>query len=106
MLWPGTLIAAEKKFSRGGVFLFAILASGGDLGAALIPQLVGIVTDAVSGSALATRLSSSLSMTNEQIGMRVGMLFATLFTLIAIVIFYAIYKNRNKGDLNNENQDS
>lgn len=106
MLWPGTLIAAEKKFPLGGVFLFAILASGGDLGAALIPQLVGIVTDAVSGSAFATRLSSSLSMTSEQLGMRVGMLFATLFTLIAIVIFYTIYRTRNKEDMNNENQSS
>ena len=102
MLWPGTLIAAEKKFPLGGVFLFAILASGGDLGAALIPQLVGIVTDAVADTDAAIRLGTRLSMTGEQIGMRAGMLLATLFALIAILIFYIIFKIHNKEDVKNE----
>ncbi|MBR6681793.1 MAG: MFS transporter, partial [Clostridia bacterium] len=41
MLWPGSLIAVADLFPQGGVFIYAMMAAGGDLGASVGPQLVG-----------------------------------------------------------------
>jgi MFS family permease len=106
MLWPGTLIVAEKKFPTGGVFIFAMMASGGDLGASVVPQLVGIVTDTVSSSSLAAKIGASLSLTAEQVGMRAGLMVASLFPIIAIFVFAYILKSTRKEEKIDENQDS
>ena len=45
MLWPGSLIVASDRFPQGGVFIFAMMAAGGDLGASVGPQLIGVITD-------------------------------------------------------------
>ena len=45
MLWPGTLIVSTDKIPKGGIMLFALMASGGDLGASVAPQLLGSITD-------------------------------------------------------------
>ena len=102
MLWPGTLIVAEKKFPYGGVFIFAMMASGGDLGASVVPQLVGIVTDTVAESSLAVRLAEFFSLSVEQIGMRCGMLVAAIFPIIAIFVFLYILRSTKKEDKNND----
>lgn len=45
MLWPGTLIMMEEKIPCVGVAAYALMASGGDLGASVAPQLLGIIAD-------------------------------------------------------------
>ncbi len=45
MLWPGTLILMEEKIPGVGVAAYAIMAAGGDLGASVAPQLLGIIAD-------------------------------------------------------------
>lgn len=92
MLWPGSLIAASDRFTDGGVFIFAVMAAGGDLGASVGPQLVGLITDTViiNGQSLATQLS----LTPEQLGMKIGMLFASLFPLLAIFVFKKLSKSK------------
>ena len=102
MLWPGSLIIAEKRVPLGGVFIYAMMASGGDLGASVVPQLLGIVTDAVSESAFAARLGESLSLSAEQIGMRCGMLIAAIFPIIAIFVFLRIFRTKDRKELKNE----
>ena len=96
MLWPGTLIVAADKFPLGGVFIYALMASGGDLGASVVPQLVGIVTDVVSESALAQTLGNQLSLTTEQVGMKAGMIAASIFPMMAIIVYAYIYKTRKR----------
>jgi len=98
MLWPGSLIVAEKKFPLGGVFIFAMMASGGDLGASVVPQLVGIVTDAISASSLAAKIGAALSLSTEQVGMRAGMLIAAIFPIVAIAVFTYILKTKKTGE--------
>jgi fucose permease len=63
MLWPGNLIVASDKFPQAGVFIYAIMAAGGDLGASVGPQLVGIIADAAIASPFAVSLAESLSVT-------------------------------------------
>ncbi|MBR5140618.1 MAG: hypothetical protein IKV16_06130, partial [Clostridia bacterium] len=103
MLWPGSLIVAAEKFPLGGVFIYAMMASGGDLGASVVPQLVGIVTDKVSASELGARIASSLSISPEQVGMRAGMLVASIFPIIAIAVFLYLFKTRKKEVSKDEN---
>ena len=92
MLWPGSLIVASNKFSDGGVFIFAVMAVGGDLGASVGPQLVGIIIDAVIDKG--EILANTLGYTTEQLGMKTGILFAMLFPLIAIFVYKKLSKNK------------
>lgn len=96
MLWPGSLIVASDRFPSGGVFIFALMASGGDFGASVGPQLVGVVTDAVLESSWGIELASKLSLSVEQVGMKLGMLVGMLFPLIAVLVYFIIWKQSKK----------
>lgn len=96
MMWPGSLIVASDKFPKGGVLIFALMAAGGDCGASVGPQLVGIITDLTISSSFAVNLSANLGITVEQLGMKAGMLVGSLFPLFAILVFTLLYKKRDK----------
>ena len=96
MLWPGNLIAASDRIPDGGVFLYAMMASGGDLGASVVPQIVGIVTDKVMGNEAMINFASKLGMEAEQLGMRSGMLIGMVFPLIAIPLYISFIKDKKK----------
>ena len=69
MLWPGTLIFMEENMPHLGVAAYALMAAGGDLGASVAPQLMGIVVDEVTQSDLALSLAQKLSLTPTDIAM-------------------------------------
>lgn len=96
MLWPGSLIVASDRFPTGGVFIFAMMAAGGDLGAAAGPQLIGVITDFVIENPTFVSLANDFSMAPEQLGMKAGMLAGMLFPLLAIPVYLAIKKNRKE----------
>ncbi len=77
MLWPGTLIYAEEKIKGLGVAAYAMLAAGGDMGASVVPQIVGVVTDIFGADAFA---------------MRMGMLAASVFPLLGVILIIFIKK--------------
>ncbi len=66
MLWPGALILMEEKMPGLGVAAYALMAAGGDLGAALAPQLMGIVAD--------------------RAGLQAGMLVTSLFPILGVIV--------------------
>lgn len=103
MLWPGTLIIASQKFSSAGVMIFALMAAGGDFGASVGPQLVGIVTDAVIVNPKAIDLANKLSITVEQLGMKCGMLVGMIFPLLATFVYLIIWKGMGKSKNRNKN---
>ena len=94
MLWPGNLVVASARFPQGGVFIYAMMAAGGDLGASVGPQLIGIITDAVIANPSAAAFASSLSLAPEQLGMKLGMLVGMLFPLAAIPLYRYIWKTQ------------
>lgn len=98
MLWPGALIFMEEKLPGAGVAAYALMASGGDLGASIAPQLMGIVVDKVTASSFAADLATQTGLTAEQIGMKSGMLLTTVFPLIgivALVVTVRYFKKKN-----------
>ena len=77
LLWPGTLIVAAERIPTGGVVMYALLAAGGDLGSSVVPQLIGLITDASIG----------LLPGGEQTGMKLGMLLGACCPILAAFIF-------------------
>ena len=97
VLWPGCLIVAADKFPDAGVFIYAVMAAGGDLGASVGPQLVGIIADATMAIPAAAELASGLCISVEQLGMKLGMLVGMLFPLSAIFLYAHLCKIKKKG---------
>ena len=96
MLWPGNLVVASDRFPSGGVFIFAMMAAGGDLGASVGPQLVGVVTDAVISIKELALFAESLGLTADQLGMKLGILVGMLFPLAGIPLFAYIRHARKE----------
>lgn len=101
MLWPGTLILMEEKYPGLGVVAYAIMAAGGDFGASVAPQMIGIVVDNVAVSSWALEMSSTIGITAEQIGMKTGILSASIFPILGIflLIFMKHYFKKEKNTL-------
>ena len=96
MLWPGTLVVAADKFPNAGVFIFALMAAGGDLGASVGPQLVGLIADAAIESSTLSSFAIKIGLSAESFGMRLGMLVGALFPLIAIFVYLNIIRKTRK----------
>lgn len=94
MLWPGNLVVASGRFPAGGVFIYALMAAGGDLGASVGPQLVGVITDAVIASPEAAALAVQNGLGTGQMGMMLGMLVGMLFPLVAIPLYRYLWKTQ------------
>lgn len=92
MLWPGSLLAMADRVPEGGVAAYAMMAAGGDLGASLVPQGVGIIADVV----IASPAGSLFSGTPEQAGMKAGMAFASLFPILTAVVVGILLKTEPK----------
>ena len=94
MMWPGSLIIASDRIPVGGVFVFAMMAAGGDSGAAVGPQLVGIITDLVADSRQGIAMAQNMGLTPDQLGMKCGMLAGVVFSVIAVAIYAVILKTK------------
>ncbi len=92
MLWPGTLIMMEENIPHVAVTAYALMAAGGDFGASVAPQMLGVVVDKVAVSDWAARMSEQLSISPEQFGLKIGMLSAVVFPLLGT--FLLIYIKR------------
>ncbi len=86
MLWPGTLILMEEKIPHVGVVAYALMAAGGDFGASVAPQALGVIVDTVASSNWVIPLSEALAISPEQIGMKLGMLLAALFPICGVAV--------------------
>lgn len=96
MMWPGGLVVATERFSSGGVVVFALMAAGGDMGASLGPQLVGLITDFATKNQWAINLANSFSLSPDHFGMKLGMLAGMLFPLFGIIVYAILHKHTRK----------
>lgn len=86
MLWPGTLILMEERVPMVGVAAYALMASGGDMGASVAPQTLGIIVDKISITQWAENLGSTMFLTAEEVGFKVGMLMAGVFPTLGLIL--------------------
>lgn len=94
MLWPGSLIVGADRFPESGIFIYAAMAAGGDLGASIAPQLVGLISDFTIANEQLSSLAVSMGLTPDSLGMKLGMLVGMLFPLAAIVLYSFIRRGR------------
>jgi fucose permease len=96
MMWPGSLIVASDRYPQGGVMIFALMAAGGDFGASMGPQMVGVVTDAAIKNETLISMANPLGLSAEQFGMKLGMIVGMLFPMIAIAVYATYLKSYKK----------
>lgn len=96
MMWPGCLVVGAEKVPTGGVFIYAMMAAGGDFGASVGPQLIGVITDTVMANPTAAALAESWGMLPDQLGMKLGMLVGMLFPLVGIFVYLHILRTKKK----------
>ncbi len=96
MLWPGTLVVAADSFPQSGVFIYAMMAAGGDLGAALVPEMVGMVTDSLINMPFIRHMAQNLNMVAEQLALRFGMLSGAIFPALGVIAFICIHNKQKK----------
>jgi MFS family permease len=97
LLWPGSLVLVSEKFPKAGARIFALMAAGGDIGAAVGPWLISYITDSAFEWQLTQELSSSIGLTGEQIALRFGMLTGIMFPFLCLLchIYLKKYKSSN-----------
>lgn len=95
MLWPGTLILMANVCPGASVVAYALMAAGGDLGAAFGPQLVGVMTDFSGTSEGVGIIANRLGITAEVLGMKGSMFISSIFPILASVVFL-IFKKMEK----------
>ena len=105
ILWPGTLIVAADRFPKAGIFVFAIMAAGGDLGASVGPQLVGIIADLPEKVPKLMKFASYLDIEPLELGLRLGIFVASLFPLLAVLIYLKILKSKSFNSQSIKNSD-
>ena len=72
IMWPGTISIASQKIPLGGTAMFAFLAMAGDLGGAVGPGIVGLVTQAAND--------------NLKIGVLAGCVFPAVLVLSVLLL--------------------
>ena len=100
LLWPGTLILMEEKFPGPGVAAYALMAAGGDFGASVAPQAMGIVVDKVSVSTFAAEMGTRFSMTPDEVGMKVAMLCTAIFPILGVILLLFMIRYFKKREAN------
>ncbi len=98
MLWPGSLIISSARFPKEGVALFALMAAGGDLGASVGPQLVGVITDTIIALPGAVETATLLGLSIDQLSIKLGVLSAIIFPIGAVLTFMIAHRNHKKWD--------
>ena len=74
------------------VVAYALMAAGGDLGAAFGPQLVGVMTDFSGASEGVAIIANRLGITAEVLGMKGSMFISSIFPILASVVFLIFQK--------------
>ena len=92
MLWPGTIILLGEKFPTAGVAAYALMAAGGDCGASVTPEIMGIIADEFALTPLGAYLAERFSMDSEQIGMRAGMVISAAFPILGFLLLLYMKK--------------
>ena len=75
-----------------------MLAAGGDFGASVGPQLVGVITDATTANPWFNSLAQNIGLGAEQLGMKLGLMVGAIFPLFAIAVFAYIKRTAKRNN--------
>lgn len=99
ILWPGTYSMGAQAMPQGGSVLFALFAMMGDIGCALGPDVIGIISDRVQTEE--NIISTIFSGSAIEAGMKTGILIATIIPIIGFAVSLVfIMINKEKRSIN------
>ncbi|MEG1979932.1 MAG: hypothetical protein RR060_04360, partial [Victivallaceae bacterium] len=90
LLWPGSVVLAAQKFPQAGAWMFAMLAFGGDIGAAIGPYLMGLVVAVLPDFGFVQEYAVEYSASVEQFSLRGGMLLGALYPALTFVVLLLV----------------
>ncbi|GAA2889574.1 MULTISPECIES: MFS transporter [Enterococcus] len=101
ILWPASISLASSLNPYGGNTMFGILALGGDIGCAIGPSMVGVVSNMVinSNSSFVHAILPGNNMT--QLGLKVGLFSAIIFPVIIVISIIILRSFKEKEMLHN-----
>lgn len=82
VMWPGVLSLASEHFKGSGASLFSVLAMFGDLGCAVGPWLLSIVSQTSAQNGLAEKYGNILRLSGAEPGMQLGFLITSIIPLL------------------------
>lgn len=68
-------------------------AVGGDLGASIAPQLLGVIADKMKTKSFIIELSEIMVLTPEQLSIKSAMLISAIFPLAGLLLMLYMKKN-------------
>lgn len=95
ILWPATLTLGARRLPGSGTAMFALFALAGDVGCTAGPNVIGIISEAITKSGVSFD-SGIFAGDSTTLGMKLGMMFACIFPIIAIVICIILVRMKNK----------
>jgi len=95
-MWPGTISLSAKRYSAGGTAMFAILAMGGHIEAALGPGIVGAVSGGVEDGAITFTEGWFRAADMTEAGLKTGLLAAVIFSIIFMVGILVVSHHKRK----------
>lgn len=93
IMWPSVFSLASKTYSKGGTAMFALLALAGDIGCAIGPGIVGLV----SNNKKIINIFNNIISNNDimQIGLKAGIFFAVIFPIIMFITLIFFRRKEN-----------
>jgi fucose permease len=83
--WPGVFSLAALTYREGGTAMFALMALAGDIGCALGPGLVGMVSGWVENARLPIAGGVLTPVDSSGLGLRAGFLVAAIFPVLLTI---------------------
>ena len=90
VMWPGVFSSAAEKFKGSGASLFSVLAMFGDLGCAVLPWVLGFISDFSVSNGLANKFADVFSLSGNQAGMQFGFLVSSVVPFAMFLILFFI----------------
>lgn len=96
LLWPGSVVLAGRQFPLAGSWLYAMLAAGGDIGAAVGPYMLGVLADNSAKISWLSSIFANSGLSAEQFGLRFGLLVGAIFPVVTVILLLIFKKERQK----------
>lgn len=96
VMWPGVLSFASETFAGSGSKMFSLLAMFGDLGCAVGPWVLSLVSEAATKSGADKTFAQVLNLSGSQTGMQLGFLVTAIIPLFMFVVMVLSLVSKKK----------
>lgn len=94
-MWPGVISLAAERFKGSGMSLFSILAIFGDLGCAVGPWVLSIVSELSNQNGLSLAYADALNLSGNEPGIQLGFLVTALIPFgMFIILLLSFLKSK------------